>query len=301
MGIETSIVVILVILLIIILLVAVLWSLQKGYIFNQDSEVTWQPEDTDYVLVDGKISLWHRDSYPGRPLVLYCHGSGGNISDLRFMSDISRKGKFNVVLFDYQGYGYSSGSGLFEPTQASVLDDGLRVYDWVAKRYQAHEIILWGHSLGGAVVSYIAKQRACHSVILMSTFSSLSDVAGMKEGTSYQMGQYLIKYGTHNMNVKEWLKDVKVPVILLHSPDDDLIPHRCAQENFKSVDPDISRMMDIGGTHTSPSISEEIVIQLFEMSGLYSKDLDEKYANDICGYVKQAGEHYERRRPISHK
>lgn len=298
MVLETGFVIIFVIILILVLLVALLWYLQKGFLFNQGKEVTWQPEDSDFVLVNGKISLWHRDTFSDRPLVLYCHGSAGNISDLKFMSDISWKGKFNLVMFDYQGYGFSGGTTVLQPTQSSVLDDGLQVYDWVRHRYQSHEIVLWGHSLGGAVVTYIAKQRPCHSVILMSTFSSLSDVAGMSEETTHRFGQYLIRYGTHNMPVKEWLKDVKDPVIILHSKDDELIPYLCAVENMKSLPGPNSKLLEIGGSHIHPEVPVSVVSELFERSGLYTKSLNKDYAEDIRKYIQSAGVQYSMRRAV---
>src|SRR4030095_14680504 len=50
------------------------------------------------------------DSQPAIATVLYCHGNGGNLSNVAWVArDLAKLG-FNTMVFDYRGYGRSEGS-----------------------------------------------------------------------------------------------------------------------------------------------------------------------------------------------
>jgi fermentation-respiration switch protein FrsA (DUF1100 family) len=61
----------------------------------------------------------------------------------------------NILLFDYRGYGKSTGS----PSEAGLYTDALAVYDYVRKRNDLNQekIFLFGRSLGGAVALHLGK------------------------------------------------------------------------------------------------------------------------------------------------
>lgn len=61
----------------------------------------------------------------------------------------------NIVLFDYRGYGKSTGS----PSENGLYTDALAVYDYVRKRQDINQekIFLFGRSLGGAVALHLGK------------------------------------------------------------------------------------------------------------------------------------------------
>lgn len=61
----------------------------------------------------------------------------------------------NILLFDYRGYGKSTGS----PSETGLYTDALAVYDYVRKRNDLNQekIFLFGRSLGGAVALHLGK------------------------------------------------------------------------------------------------------------------------------------------------
>jgi pimeloyl-ACP methyl ester carboxylesterase len=46
---------------------------------------------------------------PATATIIFCHGNGGNISSVGWMGQRFAKHGFNVLLFDYRGYGASEG------------------------------------------------------------------------------------------------------------------------------------------------------------------------------------------------
>ena len=56
--------------------------------------------------------------------------------------------KYDVITFDYRGFGDSTG----EPTEIGLMKDARFIYDWLNKLSNGQrKIYLWGHSLGSAI------------------------------------------------------------------------------------------------------------------------------------------------------
>lgn len=76
-----------------------------------------------------------------------------------------------VTIFDYRGYGRSTGT----PTIATLKDDALRVFDHVNAR-QPGRVVVHGQSLGSFVAAYVAQQRpAVRALVLESTTTNVRD------------------------------------------------------------------------------------------------------------------------------
>jgi len=68
-------------------------------------------------------------SKPEVATIIFFHGNGGNITDVSWLGERFAKHGFNVLLFDYRGYGASDGisgdeSGLYADGDAAVADLG---------------------------------------------------------------------------------------------------------------------------------------------------------------------------------
>lgn len=76
---------------------------------------------------------------------------------------------------EYPGYGLYVGT----PGSEKVLEDALYVYDHLTNKFGISEqdIILFGRSIGCSPASYVAKFRNPASLILMSPFKSIREVA----------------------------------------------------------------------------------------------------------------------------
>jgi fermentation-respiration switch protein FrsA (DUF1100 family) len=63
----------------------------------------------------------------------------------------------NILLFDYRGYGKSTGT----PSETGLYTDAQAVYDYVRTRTDLNQdkIFLFGRSLGGAVALHLGKNK----------------------------------------------------------------------------------------------------------------------------------------------
>ena len=103
--------------------------------------------------------------------VVHCHGNGGNITgQFEHMRWLPPRG-WNLLCFDYRGYGRSQG----RPTRAGTIEDTHAAVAYAASRddVDASRIVLIGSSLGGAVATVVAAQRdSIRGVVLDSAFSN---------------------------------------------------------------------------------------------------------------------------------
>lgn len=180
-----------------------------------------------------KINAWYVKAKKNKPTVVFCHGNGGNISYYEDIIDLLSSNGYGIILFDYRGYGKSSGSadedGLYKDLNAVVN------YLVIDEKIPKNQIVLWGLSLGGAVVTEIASKDNYKAVILQSTFTNIRDEAISKTQLSFPKNIvmkeimkiaaenliYYQKYDTASKIVK-----IKCPMLIAHSKNDKLIPYK---------------------------------------------------------------------------
>jgi len=166
----------------------VLLALERWLIFHPTTSLaSWveprpalHAEDVWLSLADGaRIHAWWcpADGWrPSKGAVLYAHGNAGNLShraeSVRLWQEHTGMG---VLIFDYPGYGRSTG----KPNEAGCYAAADAAYDWLLhEQHVAPEtIVLYGGSLGGAVAIELATRRPYRALILVSTFTSIPDMA----------------------------------------------------------------------------------------------------------------------------
>eukprot|EP00300_Choanocystis_sp_HF-7_P013421 c18290_g1_i1.p1 GENE.c18290_g1_i1~~c18290_g1_i1.p1 ORF type:complete len:294 (-),score=40.58 c18290_g1_i1:219-1061(-) len=143
--------------------------------------------DVSYTSSDGtKISAWFMpalEASHSAPTLLFCHENAGNMG-LRMQEYILmlRHLKTNIFAFDYRGYGDSEGT----PSQEGLITDtegAMRQLRVLADKGEIDpaKVILFGRSLGGAVVIHLAASQRFHGIepagaIIANTFTSIGDM-----------------------------------------------------------------------------------------------------------------------------
>ncbi len=109
-----------------------------------------------------RIHAWWtapKDWRPEQGAVLFCHGNGGNLGHRgRALPHWLEEMGLAVLLFDYPGYGRSSGV----PSEAGCYAAGDAAYDWLCdvQNVPAERILLYGGSLGGGIAVDLAQPPA---------------------------------------------------------------------------------------------------------------------------------------------
>ena len=257
-----------VILLVIMFVISLNWTFYN-VIFYPSRYHIWSPKyEHKTLMLESNISAWHFSSFADKPTVLFCHGNAGNISHRQYIIDLCQRHKLNLLLFDYQGFGRSSGHS----TPESICQDGLIAYDYLqeyVKNKKEKDIYVWGESLGGAVATYIASNRPCSALILMCTFASLGDIPGYT-GTNwiYQFLSIYMNLMGSNLKTKGRISTVECPIVILHSKDDEIIPFENSLELYKNVSHTCKLFIEIRGGHTTPKITPEQLEKLFKFCSM---------------------------------
>ena len=158
---------------------------------------------------------------------LICHGNGGNISHRLELCAALLKTGASVFVFDYRGYGQSHG----RPGEEGTYRDAQAAHAWLRQKgFRGGDIIAFGESLGGGVVSELALRETVGGLVLQSTFTSIPDIGGEIYPWLPVRWMSTIKYDTHAK-----LPRIKVPVLVMHSREDDLARFSHAEKNFAAA------------------------------------------------------------------
>ncbi len=175
-------------------------------------------QDADITTADGiRLHGWFVPAEAARGTALFFHGNAGNISHRLDSLLIFHRLGFNTLIVDYRGYGRSEGT----PSEEGLYQDGLAALQYLQseKGIPPHETVYFGRSLGGAVAAWLAARHPPRALVLESSFTSVPDMAA--ELYPWLPARLLarIRYDT-----REHLLLVRCPVLIVHSPQDDIIP-----------------------------------------------------------------------------
>ncbi len=160
-------------------------------------------------------------------LIVFSHGNAGNITHRQDLYQTWLDLGFNMLAYDYRGYGKSDG----RPSEKNTYEDLSAVLSWAVENgWNQDRILLMGKSLGGGVASELAMKNEWAGLILHSTFTSIPDVGS--ELFPF-LPVKLISTIRHDTNSK--LASIHIPLLILHSPEDNLIRFRHAEQNFKAA------------------------------------------------------------------
>lgn len=185
-------------------------------------------------------------------VVLHFHGSGFNVTKHIGHVDWMVGLGFNVIMFDYPGYGKSDGY----PTRKNVLEAADHFFNYVDKEFPNQPIILFGQSLGGAIlIEYVSKSKLAKEnlIILDSTFSKYSEIAKLKlirNGTSPEKAEKLSTLLTSEHDPINHISNITSPILILHSQDDSIVPIDEALRLSKKVSNDFEFWIQNATGHT---------------------------------------------------
>jgi len=171
-----------VLLITIALIIGMLYFFQERLIFyssalTQEYKYTFQTEFQELFLTaeDGAVlNGLHFKAKNPKGVLLYNHGNAGELDAWGTWGELLvDRYSYDVVLWDYRGYGKSTG----KRRQQLMLDDGLLFYDYCKKEFSEDSIRVYGRSMGGFFATHITKGNSPAQLILESTPTSLLEIA----------------------------------------------------------------------------------------------------------------------------
>lgn len=179
--------------------------------------------------------------------LLLCHGNAGNVGDRVLHAALLTAAGFDVLLFDYRGYGRSSG----RPSEEGTYRDARAALACLLEqpKVDAARVIYLGESLGGAVAVDLALERPPAGLVLLSAFSSVREL-GRLHYPFLPASLIPDAYPTVRR-----IHDLHAPLLVLHGDRDDIVPLSQGRALFEAA-PGPKRM------HVFPGVGHNDLLQL---------------------------------------
>lgn len=185
--------------------------------------------------IDGtKLSAWrmHSKNKDPKNLLLYFHGNAQNLTSHFVNSVWMMDHDYDVIIFDYRGYGLSEG----RPEPKGVSEDGLAFLNYAYDEYKKggfKRLIVYGQSLGGAIVlkslEDFKHRDEISLLVLDSTFLSPREVA--REKTFWPLSLII----TNSFTADPKLTHLTMPVLSIHSTEDFVIAYKLGQKLHERI------------------------------------------------------------------
>jgi fermentation-respiration switch protein FrsA (DUF1100 family) len=188
-----------------------------------------------------RLHGWFVPAPTPRATLLFFHGNAGNISHRLDSLRIFHELGLSVFIFDYRGYGRSDGS----PSEAGTRNDARAAWRYITdtRAVPASEVVLFGRSLGAAIAAWLAGQYRPGALIVESTFTSVPDMAS--ELYWWLPARHLARF---QYATRDYLKATMCPVLVVHSPNDEIIPFHHAEALYAAAH-EPKELLRLTGSH----------------------------------------------------
>lgn len=204
-----------------------LYFWQERLLFEPDPLPADEPicsdPDTEEFFIDvpgARLSVAHLKRPNPRGVFFFLHGNSGNLKKWFVELDPFRQANFDVVMFDYRGFGKSTGE---IASEEQLHADVAAVWQHFAPNYEGKRVVISGQSLGTGLAAGLAAQlcaagRAPDLTLLVSPYSSMRALA---TELYPWVPMQVLRYPLHTL---EHAAKLLGPVILIHGDKDELIP-----------------------------------------------------------------------------
>lgn len=226
-----------------------LFFVQSRLIFLPTKHLYRTPASMDWAFEDVRVAVggetthgwWIPHADATTKTVLFSHGNAGNIADRLESCSIFRRLGLNVLVYDYGGYGESTG----RPSEQRCYGDVRAMWRWLVEEKQipAEQIILFGRSLGSGPTAQLATEVQPAGIILESAFASIPSMA-QKLYPVFPAG-LLVR---HRFDNAAKAARFTAPLLVIHGRGDSIIPYAQGRTLFDAAK-EPKTFLDIDGDH----------------------------------------------------
>ncbi len=246
------------------------------------------PVNIDYFEVDHKIITtkidndilygWHLKTDKKRKgTIVFLHGNAGNISSHIWSVIWFPWHGYDVISFDYRGYGNSTG----EPSIDNIHKDVKAIFDWSIKNTPIDEkLYIFGQSLGGVVstttLANYKDQNRFSSIIIDSAFSSYKDVAEDVLKKNWFTSPFLSfsqKLEFPTLDPINNIQNIHISKIILHGKKDEIVDFKHSLKLYEKAKTPKSIWLKEDAIHIGLFLDKKSRLRLIDLLENY-KEID---------------------------
>ncbi|HEX5671540.1 MAG TPA: alpha/beta fold hydrolase [Acidimicrobiia bacterium] len=178
--------------------------------------------------------------------VLVLNGNAGNRADRAPLAKALVDRGYEVLVFDYRGYGGNEGS----PSEEGLALDAAAAVAALAEVATVDRLILLGESLGAAVAARLAVESPPTALVLRSPFPSLAAVAAVHY--SYLPTRLLLR---DHYDTLQPVSMIKVPILVVAGSADSIVPTHLSRAVYEAASADAHWALIENANHNDPALS----------------------------------------------
>jgi len=204
--------------------------------------------DLEFRTADGERlhGWWVQRRAPALGHALLCHGNAGNVGDRVAHAAVLADVGFDVLLFDYRGYGRSSGT----PSEQGTYRDARAALGCLLSQPEVDpaRVLYLGESLGGAVALELALAEPPARLVLLSAFTSVREMGRMHYAL---IPTTLVPDAYPSLRL---IGGLRAPLLVLHGEDDAIVPVEHGRALFEAA-PEPKRLRIVPGVGHNDIVS----------------------------------------------
>lgn len=176
-------------------------------------------------------------------IVLFYHGNMENAEHYKKYPVFFLRNGYELWMIDYPGFGKTTG----RRSEKIIYNQALILYTLASEQTHWDSILIYGKSIGTGIASYVAANKKSRQLILESPYYGIDALA--KHYFPLYPVSLMSKY---SFPIHTYLKQVKVPITILHGTNDEIIPYN-QSKRLKKENPEIQLVGIEKGKHNNLS------------------------------------------------
>jgi len=235
------------------------WTIQDHAIFKPQPAQVKTPADLKPPLPYERAEIpvgqaaVHGFWIPGeadRPVILFLHGQDTTIGKNLHHAECFHEMGCPALIVDYRGYGATYQT--MPPSEASLCEDAQAAWNYLVEKrgFRPEQILIYGHSLGGAVaIDLAAKQPEAGGLVVECSFTSVKDIVHWTAPLTHCYPLDLML--RHRFNSIQTVSTQPMPpTLFVHGTSDARVPSFMSEELFEAtLGPNKDLFLIEGGEH----------------------------------------------------
>jgi fermentation-respiration switch protein FrsA (DUF1100 family) len=215
------------------------------------------PELVQYPSLNGKklTALYFKTDQKPKGTIVHFHGNFGNMSNHFPLSLFLLKQGFDVLAFDYEGYGASEG----RPSPQNLVNDGIASvrYAHVHLRNPATGVAVFGQSLGGSTAIVVtAQEPLVKAAVIEAAFTGHAAMAREALGRhifTWPLYPFAPLFMNHSLDAIRFVDRISPrPIFFIHGDHDEIVPFKMSKLLFEKAKEPKKLWIVPGANHLEP-------------------------------------------------